>query len=267
MTGPTTARERAMRPEGPRKWLAGGVGRYAPDAGVRLFCFAHAGGGTALFRPWRTALAPEIDVCPVLLPGRESRLHELPYRRVEQLIDPLCEVVAAHADRPYAFFGHSMGSVLAYEVARRFADGPFGGPLALVVSGRRAPHLASRRRTFSMLPDDAFLAELKALNGTPVDVLGQPQLLAAFLPALRADFELNELYRPLPGPRLLSPVIAYMGADDPEVDCAELAGWHETTRGGFVLRVLPGDHFYLKDGRPDVIGHVRDDLTRAAARS
>jgi medium-chain acyl-[acyl-carrier-protein] hydrolase len=119
---------------------------------------------------------------------------------------------------------------------------------------------------FSMLPDEAFLAELGALNGTPVEVLGQPQLLEAFLPALRADFELNELYQPLPGPRLSCPVVAYMGADDPEVDCVELAGWHETTGDRFTLRVLAGDHFYLKDGRPDVVRHLRHDLGQLTDR-
>src|SRR6266498_628486 len=105
-------------------WLGGDAGVSATQAAVRLFCFAHAGGGAAFFRPWRLSMVPDIDVRAVTLPGRESRVHEPPYRRIEQLLDPLCAALEPHLDRPYALFGHSLGAVLAYEVARRFSAGP-----------------------------------------------------------------------------------------------------------------------------------------------
>jgi len=246
-------------------WVAGTAGNGAgpaPDAPVRLFCFAHAGGGVAFFRPWRLALAPAVDVRPVLLPGRESRIRELPYRRIEQLLDPLAAALLPHLDRPYALFGHSLGSIIAYEVARRLSAGG-SGPACLLVSGRRAPTLPSTRRQFSALPEDEFVAAVATLNGTPPEVLRQPQLLRLLLPALRADFELNETYRPLPGPVLRCPLGAYLGAADPEVDPAELLGWHRETAGEFTLRMFPGDHFYLRDGRPEVLAAVRHDLQRA----
>src|SRR5207248_8845331 len=107
----------------PGRWFGGTVGTSSDDARVRLFCFPHAGGGSAFFRPWRLALAPDVEVRPVVLPGRESRVHELPYRRIEQLLDPLCTALEPYVDRPYGFFGHSLRAVLAVEVARRCAAG------------------------------------------------------------------------------------------------------------------------------------------------
>ncbi|MFC7642461.1 thioesterase II family protein [Streptosporangium lutulentum] len=147
-------------------------GTNRPDADVRLFCFAHAGGGSALFHGWDELLSPEVDVCPVVLPGRESRIRETPFNRMEQLVGPLYEALREHADRPFAFFGHSMGSAVAWEMARKFSASPSGGPLVLFVSGRRAPHLPTRRRLFSDLRDEELMAELGTLNGTPSEVLG-----------------------------------------------------------------------------------------------
>jgi medium-chain acyl-[acyl-carrier-protein] hydrolase len=230
-----------------------------------VFCFAHAGGGPSFFRPWRQALAPAVDIRPVLLPGRESRVRELPYRRMEQLLDPLCAALAPFLDRPYALFGHSMGSVVAYEVARRLSTGHVRPPSHLLVSGRRAPTAPTRRRKFSELPEHEFLMAIAALNGTPPEVLSQPQLVQLLLPTLRADFELNETYHPMPGPPLDCPLSAYMGVDDPEVNPSELLAWHTETTAEFTLRTFRGDHFYLRGGRPDVLRSIRQDLFLAPA--
>ena len=246
-------------------WVAGPPGETAAHAGIRLFCFAHAGGGPSFFRAWRQALAPAVDVRPVLLPGRESRVRELPYRRMEQLLDPLCAALIPYLDRPYALFGHSMGSIIGYEVARRLAAGAVRPPTCLLVSGRRAPARPARRRKFSTLTEPEFLAAIAALNGTPPEVLSQPQLLQLLLPTLRADFELNETYQPASGPPLGCPLTAYMGLDDPEVNPPELLAWHTETSAEFTLRTFPGDHFYLRAGRPDVLSAIRQDLSRAQA--
>ena len=124
---------------------------------MRLFCFAHAGGGTSFYRPWRAALAPGVDAAPVLLPGRETRFRETPYRRMEELIPPLCAALAPQLDRPYALFGHSMGAIVAFETARWFSARG-AGPACLIVSGRPAPRVANPRRRFCALPDEQFLA-------------------------------------------------------------------------------------------------------------
>ncbi|RCG27072.1 thioesterase [Sphaerisporangium album] len=252
-----------------KAWIAGEGPRA--DAEVRLFCFAHAGGGAALFRRWDEHLAPSVDVCPVVLPGRESRLREAAYDSMDRLVGPLSDALRPYTDRPYALFGHSMGAAVAWEVARRLARDPAGvrlggsarEPVVLFVSGRRAPHLPTSRRRFCDLSEDALLAELGKLNGTPAEVMDQRNLLDVFLPTLRADFTLNERYAPLPGPRLTCPVSALLGDADPEVDPDEIAAWRDATDGGFTQRVFAGDHFYLKGPRPEVLDALQEDLDRA----
>jgi surfactin synthase thioesterase subunit len=230
--------------------------------GIRLFCLPHAGGGGAFFHPWRAALAPDgIEVRPVVLPGRESRIRELPYVTMEQAIAPLAELLAPQIDRPYALFGHSMGAAVSYELARRLLMLGLPAPVRLFVSGRRAPHLPARRGSYARLDDAAFLAEVTRLNGTPSEVLQQPELVRLFLPTLRADFELNDTYVPLPAPRLDCPISAFVGWDDPEADPAELAAWAEVTGGAFRLRHFGGDHFYLKDQAAEVLDEIRADLS------
>jgi medium-chain acyl-[acyl-carrier-protein] hydrolase len=238
----------------------------ADDSGavLRLFCFPHAGGGPSFFLPWRAALRPETAVRQVLLPGREFRLEEPPFRRIADLVEPLCTALRPYLDRPYAFFGHSMGAVVAYEVARRFSGTGMAGPACLIVSGRGAPMLPSRRRPLSGLPDDEFLTEVARLNGIPQEVLNESDLISMLLPALRADFELAETYRPLPGGRLDCPVACYLGTSDPETNHDDVLAWRQVTTGKFTMRAFPGDHFYLKGGRPDVLNAVREDLRLAS---
>ena len=245
------------------RWVVDDGSADGFGAARQLFCFAHAGGGPSFFRPWRAPLAPEIAVRRIVLPGRESRLEEPPFRHVTELLGPLCTALEPDLDQPYALFGHSMGSVVAFEVARWFSRSAKVGPECLIVSGRRAPGLASGRR-LSELPDEEFVAEVGRLGGIPPEVLREPGLLDMMLPALRADFELAETYRPLPGDRLDCPVVAYLGADDPEVDYDSVLRWREVTTGEFSVRVFRGGHFYLKGGRPDVLNAVRDDVRSEA---
>jgi surfactin synthase thioesterase subunit len=241
-------------------WIADDGPAEDPRTTRQLFCFAHAGGGPAFFRPWRAALAPDIAVRRVVLPGRESRLEEQPFRRITELVEPLCAALEPYLDRPYALFGHSMGAVVAFEVARWFSRSSGVGPACLIVSGRGAPGLTSKRRRLAELPDDQFITAVGQLNGIPPQILSEPDLLEMVLPALRADYELAENYRPLPGGRLDCPVVAYVGADDPEVDYEQVLAWREVTTGEFSTRVFRGDHFYLRRGRPDVLDAVRDDV-------
>ncbi|WP_189277659.1 thioesterase II family protein [Kitasatospora griseola] len=239
--------------------------RSGPDPRLRLFCFAHAGGGSAFFRPWREQVAQDVEVVSVVLPGRESRIRETAHTRMEPLIADLVEGLRPHLDGPYAFFGHSLGSVIAYEAARALRLRGEPGPEALVVSGRRAPHAPDRRPPVSQLGDDDFLAEMVRLGGTPPEIVRQREMVRFFLPFLRADFELNETYLPKAGgPALTCPVYAFTGDRDPLATPQEVGEWREVTSGHFRLRVFPGDHFYLKDSE-EFLAALRGCLAPAHA--
>ncbi|GAB3555636.1 medium-chain acyl-[acyl-carrier-protein] hydrolase [Actinopolyspora lacussalsi] len=252
--------ERGSRSDPAARWFAGSP-LSSDECRIRLFCFPHAGGGSALFRPWRAELASRgIDVLPLVLPGRESRIHEPAYRRVVDLVEALAEVLPDRLDTPYAFFGHSMGAVVAYETARALARRDHPRPRCLLVSGRRAPGLPSRRRLFSELSDEVLLEAMGELNGTPAEILRDRELMRLFLPCLRADLELNEYYIPLPGESLDVPITAMGGTSDPEVDPDELSAWGSRTTGTFHERLFEGDHFYLKGAVPEVMTTVRSAL-------
>ncbi|GAA4617066.1 thioesterase II family protein [Saccharopolyspora hordei] len=228
---------------------------------IRLFCFPHAGGGTAAYRPWVGALGPEIEVVPVALPGREARIAEPAHRSMDTLAELVTRELASSLDRPYAFFGHSMGAGLAWEVARRT------GPLGVIASARRAPQLPTRRRLVSDLPDEQFVAALRGLEGTPQAVLDDPELVELLLPTLRADFAVSESFQAPEGRKLHCPVVAMAGEDDSELDRDELEAWRDATTGPFRSRWFPGGHFYLANGAPDVLAEVRAAVLEFAGRA
>ena len=236
--------------------------RPRPDARVRLFCFPFAGGSSFTYRAWADALPPSIEVAAVRLPGRESRRAEASFRRVGPLVQALATVLAPWTDRPFAFFGHSMGALVAYELARTLPT----PPVHLYVSGRRAPDHPDLRAPIHALPDAAFVAELRHLNGTPEDVLRHAELLQLVLPVLRADFELCETHVHAPGPPLPCPLTAMGGIADARVPAATLDAWRAQTSSTFARRLFPGDHFYLEAGRPAVLAAIVESLGTRAAR-
>ncbi|WP_030340721.1 thioesterase II family protein [Streptomyces sp. NRRL S-1022] len=243
------------------------------DARIRLFCFPHAGAGSGVYRAWTAALAPDIDVRPVELPGRDGRYAEPPRTSVTALArgcaDELAAVMEQAADDlPYALFGHSLGAVAAYETARALLRR--GRPPAmLVVSGSEPPHrLTAPARPCHGLPDDAFLAEVIRLGGTSPEIREERELLRLMLPALRADFTAAETYRHRPGGLPLpTPIAVYAGSEDMTLVPRHLDDWGQLTRVPVVRhRRFPGDHFYLDAGRPLVLQALRHDLLQAAAQ-
>jgi surfactin synthase thioesterase subunit len=233
------------------------------DAPLRLFCFPHAGAGAGAYRPWSATLGRAgIDVCPVQPPGREGRFPEAPYDAVGPLVDDLAPVLEPYLDRPYALFGHSMGALIAFELAHRLRG--IAAPVHLFVSGRIAPQLRDPRPRMYDLPDAQLIARLRALGGIPSGLLDARELIAMQLPLLRADLALNERYEYRPVPPLAVPLSAYGGVSDPKVSADELRAWHEQTTGLFRVQLLAGGHFFVQTAQPVLLRSLTAALYHAA---
>lgn len=216
-----------------------------PESRLRLFCFPYAGGSALIFRNWSKYMPELVEVYPIQLPGRVGRLHEKPYTNIESLVKAVGQAIAPYLDKPFALFGHSMGAIISYEVARYLRGQGAGEPAHLFVAGRRAPHIADDDPPTSMLPELEFIDHLRRLNGTPADVLEQPELMQLVLPSIRADFEMVETYAYIPGPLLGCPISAFGGLEDCEENRERLECWADHTTADFSLRMIPGGHFFL----------------------
>jgi len=237
-------------------WLYNGASPSA-NGHLRLLCFPPVGGSSSFFRAWLDVQSDGIEICPVQLPGREERLEERPFGRLRPLIQAL--VPAIPQDKPFAFFGHSMGALIAFELARELRRQALPGPRYLFVSAAPAPQLPLQPARY-LLPDHEFVDALRLLGGTAEIILGDTGLLAYFMPVLRADFEVVDTYEYSAEPPLECPIHVFGGAEDPEVDLEALKSWRGLTTNDFAWQTFPGDHFYLLKAWNSLIGAISSDL-------
>lgn len=243
-------------------WLAGP--RLNPAAALRLFCFPYAGGGALTYRHWSKNLPAQVEVCAVQLPGRGSRLREPPFTRMEPLVKAVLHELRSYLDKPFAFFGHSMGAVISFELARLLRREHATLPVHLFVSGRCAPQLSKPKLPTYGLPNAEFIEELLRLKGTPPEVLNHPDLMQVVLPLLRADFELIETYTYTHEPPLSIPVTAFGGLADLDISRENLGGWRAQTTAAFSLRMLSGDHFFLTSNEELLLSELAKEIYRDA---
>ena len=245
----------------PALWLR----RFHPAApgAPTLVCFAHAGGSASWFFPVSAQLSPELDVVAVQYPGRQDRRTEPQLDSIAAIADAALPALLPLADGPLALFGHSMGAVVAYEVALRLERAGAPPPAALLVSGRRAPSRV-RVTTVHERDDDGVVAELRALSGTESDLLSDPETRQMILPAVRADYRAIETYRCAPGGTVRCPVVALVGDADPQVTPDEARDWARHSTGPFDLRVFPGGHFYLLEHAAAVLAAIRGSVLTPA---
>jgi surfactin synthase thioesterase subunit len=224
---------------------------------VRLFCFPFAGAGASVFRSWAAELPPDIELMAVQLPGRETRIGEVAVGDVDALVTAAADGLAELLRPPFAFYGHSMGALLAFELARRLHAARGVLPEIVLVSGYRAPHLPDESRPVHELPDHELLVEMQSFAGIPDEVLADPELRSLFLPILRADFRVCETYAYRAAPPLLCPIAGFAGSDDEHAPAESMAGWAEHTTANFTLQVLPGDHFFpLQSSRAALLREI-----------
>lgn len=231
----------------------------SPDAPVRLVCFPHAGGAASFFFPFSQALRTHVEVLCVQYPGRHERRREPLLGDIGELADGVAAALDQWRDERLAFFGHSMGAVIAYEVARRMLRENAAVPVHLFASGRRAPS-THREETVHDRGDEALLADVRALEGTDSELLADDELLRMALPVLRSDYRAVETYRWLPGPPLTCPVTVLNGDGDPKVTGEEARAWRTHTSGPCEVLTYGGGHFFLAERWPEIAGLVRERL-------
>ncbi len=210
------------------------------------------------YRSWVSASGPDLEICPVQLPGRESRHDETPFQRMDALAEATIEGLRPYLDVPFAFFGHSLGALVAFEVARRVGPDPL--LRRLFVSARRAPHLKDPQAPIAHLPNGAFVATVQQrYGGIPSAVLECSDLMEILIPRLRADFEVLESYRyrasePLPCG------ISVFGGDADSIDEPDLRQWDAYTSSAIQLRTLSAGHLYLESRRGELLEAITQDL-------
>jgi medium-chain acyl-[acyl-carrier-protein] hydrolase len=236
-----------------------------PAARLRLIGVPYAGSGASAFAMWPRALPADVEMCAVQMPGREARLGEPPLTRWDDVIDRLAEALLPWTQQgPFALFGHSLGAMVAFEIARRWRRDRRPGPDHLFVSGCRAPHLPLDDPPTHTLPHEKFVHAVRRLRGTPEEVLDCADLLDTFLPALRADFTLWETYVYRDDEPLGVPISAYGGIEDEHADASTLQAWRAQTTSAFRQVMFPGSHFFVNADRAAVLAELARELRTIA---
>lgn len=234
------------------------------SASTRLFIFPYAGGAPSSFNKWAADFPNEIEVSIVHYPGRGSRFNEPPIKELFVLVEEISNAIQVDLDKPFFFFGHSLGAVLAFEVARRITP----QPQILFVSACGAPHVPNPNHPIHDLSDAEFIRSLQDLNGLPAEVVSNAELMELLLPVLRADFEAIENYQYASSEhRLECPIIAFGGADDSHVDHVRLDAWEYHTNNSFRSKIFSGDHFFINTARRSVVDSIVTEIRAYHAKN
>jgi medium-chain acyl-[acyl-carrier-protein] hydrolase len=242
--------------------------RPSPGAEKRLFLFPYAGGGPAAFGKWPASLPGTIETWIAHYPGRGARYSEPAPARIKALLEGLSQAIPPLLGKPFAFFGHSLGGLLAFELARQLRRLGLAGPHMLFISACGAPQLPDPHAPIHALPKPEFLQALQQLNGIPDELANLPELMELLLPAMRADFEAVESYGFIPDEEPLScPIVAFGGLEDARVSRERLEGWDSQTNSGFKTRYFPGDHFFINPAREALIASIVEELISSHAKN
>lgn len=232
---------------------------------LRLFCFCYAGGNANIFLDWQSQLNPAIEVCAIQLPGRGHRFGEKARTDLAGLVADIAKVIQKESDLPFAFFGHSLGGLIAFELARYLNDFQMKMPVHLLVSGCDAPQYRQPSTQMHLLSDSALIEKLRQYNGTPEDIFNNPDIMQLMLPTIRADFQLAENFVYIQKRLLKIPISVLAGSGDDHILLDQVASWNKETVGKFDLKWFDGDHFFINSHKNAVLQYL--DTTLAPRHS
>lgn len=227
---------------------------------LRLFCFPYAGGSASIYHNWPVNLPADIELVAVQYPGHATRLRESPCRQLNLILDDVERSIPSLCDRPFAFFGHSMGATVAFELTRRLAASGKQLPRHLFLSARSAPQLAPVKPAIHALSDEEFVDAMREMNGTPSELLEHRELMEMMLPIIRADFQALETWPYQPSLPFDVPISVFGGIADDGVPLANLDAWANQTTGRFKRHMFPGDHFFLHQHHAAILNIVSRTL-------
>jgi medium-chain acyl-[acyl-carrier-protein] hydrolase len=234
---------------------------------LKMFCFPYAGGTAKVFKKWEDFLPPAVQVISVELPGRGARLKEPPFVNIPTLIDELGDMIWPLLDKPFVFFGHSMGAIIAFELSRFLRRKHGREPQTLFIAGRCAPQITRSAPATYNLPKDEFIEELVKLDGTPKEVIEHAELMELMIPLLRADFQLVQTYEYRADTPLRCPIVVYGGLQDYETPRDLLSPWKGLTSSRFALHMLPGDHFFIRSSQSQLLRLLGRELREIIVHS
>lgn len=234
--------------------------RPNPQATLRLVCFPYAGGSAQIYSRWPRGLPRTVEVVAVQAPAHGLRLLEPPLTSMEDLVAGIVDALQPELDRPFALFGHSMGALVAFEVARELRRRELPMPVTLYVSAREAPTVEAQPSAIHKLADAEFAEAIRGYGATPEDVLASAELMRLLAPALRGDFEICETYEHVPESPLDCAIATFCGMADPLVSRAASEPWRDQTTSDWYLRMVPGAHFYIHSAERVLLQLVARDL-------
>jgi surfactin synthase thioesterase subunit len=235
--------------------------RPNPAASLRLFCFPYAGVGSSVFRAWQTQFPASIELVLTQPPGREGRWSEKPFQDLPPLADAATQALLPYLDIPFVFFGHSLGALVSFEIARRLRRQGRPLPTHFFASAHRAPQLPNPHPDMRGLGDREFVDQVcREYGGIPQAVLDAPELVELMLPCMRADFSVFETYRYAEEPPLACSITAFGGTRDRRVSEPEVAAWREQTAGDFRMQMFEGGHFFFQDRLAEFLSIVKREL-------
>ncbi len=230
---------------------------------MKLFCFPYAGGSSAIFSRWNPFIDSRIEIKPIELAGRGKRINEAYYNSFNEVIDDVLSIIINEIDDnvDYAFFGHSMGAKISYELTQKILRKGLPGPKHIFFSGRGAPYVLDEdEKQYHNLPDDEFKKEIINLGGTPKEFFEHPELLEVFLPLLKSDFKLAERDEidkeiiPLP-----CDITLFLGKEE-EITPLQVTGWKNYTSGNCSINYYNGGHFFINEKVEEIVGEINNTI-------